>query len=178
MRHHITSLSPTWSFSRRRVCHSCLWITFRPLLSHVKESVQRSQSSCSFPNMGKFIFCFISGRLLRWAASFSCCSCAWIIPDLCVCFFLKPWGEFHLVPPWWGILSWPHSLCSAETQTRAFRSLGGPDGLGNASSLRTQAHPWTPTHGLQHAVPHVGLRDRRCGLSDHSWKQSSQIKKS
>lgn len=55
----ITSLSPTWSFSRRRICHSCLWITFRPLLSHVKESVQRSQSSCSFPNMGKFNFCFI-----------------------------------------------------------------------------------------------------------------------
>lgn len=79
----ITSLSPTWSFSRRRVCQSCLWITFRPLLLHVKESVQRSQSSCSFPNVGKVIFCFSSGHLLRWAASFSRCSCAWIFPDLC-----------------------------------------------------------------------------------------------
>lgn len=45
--------------------------------------------------MGKFNFCFISGRLLRWAASFSCCSCAWIIPDLCVCvFFDNPEENF------------------------------------------------------------------------------------
>lgn len=61
----------------------------------------------------------------------------------------------------------PDGGCSVEAQTGAFGSLRGPDGLGDAPALRTQARPGAPAHALQHPTAHVGVGDRSRVLPDH-----------
>ena len=63
---------------------------------------------------------------------------------------------------------------SVEAQARALGSQRGPDGLGDAPSLGSQARTGVPAHSLHHAAPEVGVRDGGGTFPHHALERESE----